>query len=57
MMETSAVENFYHMHRDVIDRVRTRQITCYDDGIDEVDGEWGYLHVIGCDGCIDHYSQ
>ncbi len=52
-----AFENFYQMDRDVKDRVSTRQITCYDHGIDGVDGDWGYLYGIVCDGCMDHQSQ
>ncbi len=52
-----AFENFYQMDRDVKDRVSTRQITCYDHGIDGVDGDWGYLYGIVCDGCLDQQSD
>ena len=57
MMEIGAVENFYHMDRDVKDRVWTRQITCYDHGIDGVDEDWEYLYVIVCDRSMNHQSE
>ena len=57
MMETGAVENFYHTDREVTDRVWTRQITSKNHGIDGVDEDWVYLYLIVCDGCMNHQSE